>query len=182
MKTTVPTCSVQQAWLAQAYDVLRSELLPEAVPNAVVSYGFPKGRRGRKVPGQCHLSPGDVKTDVIFIHPVQWPDPLSVLHLLVHEVIHTAARGAGHRGRFVDLAKRVGLQKPWTATTPGPELAKRSNAPAKKLPKFPVSAFDVRGKKGSRLRLHECRCVPLWMSSGLSVSTVSTSSQKRLSS
>jgi len=29
----------------------------------------------------------------------------------------------GHKGEFVALCKKIGLVKPWTATTPGPELA-----------------------------------------------------------
>jgi hypothetical protein len=70
----------------------------------------------------------------VFVSPVV-SDPVKVLDILVHELVH-AVGNRGHRKDFSALAAKVGLEKPWTATTAGPELTKRLKAIAKHLGKF----------------------------------------------
>ena len=128
-----------------------------------VSCGFPKGSRGRsaaKAIGQCWGT--DAAADEhanIFISPVL-DDPARVLDVLLHELIHAGTPGAGHKGPFVAACKAVGLLKPWTATTAGPELEGSLVAMAKEIGSYPHGAMMVPdGKRpGSRLRLWECPC------------------------
>jgi len=59
----------------------------------------------------------------IFISP-ELDRPLEILCTLAHEIIHTIVGcDKGHKGEFVTLCEKIGLVKPWTATTPGPDLA-----------------------------------------------------------
>lgn len=167
MKDEFTHNNTQQLYLASAYDLVRASILPEAPKReeVVLSYGFPKGNHGHmRAIGQCwHCGTKQGHKAIVFIHPVQWINPLETLHVLIHEMIHCAAPGKGHRKEFSQLAARVGLIKPWTATTPGPELSRRINAEfSKQLPPFPAASFDVRSIQKTvqkcRLRLWECDC------------------------
>jgi hypothetical protein len=129
----------------------------------IYSYGFPKARGRHKVIGQCLYQPKPTGYGgAIFVHPCQWKTPLDVLHVLLHELIHAETPGAGHKGEFSAICKRVGLVKPWTSTTPGEELKTRLNKIAETLGEFPQADFDLLSLKrpggGSRLRLWMCEC------------------------
>lgn len=157
--------NTQQLFLSSAYDIVRASILPEAPERTavVLSYGFPKGSHGRnKAIGQCwHCGTREGHKAIVFVHPCQWTAPIDTLHVLIHEMIHCATPGKGHRKEFSQLAARVGLVKPWTATTPGPELSARLNGDIlKSLPPFPAASFDPSTikKQKSRLRLWQCAC------------------------
>lgn len=159
--------NTQQLYLASAYDIFRESILKEAPKReeVILSYGFPKGNHGRnKAIGQCwHCGTKQGHKAIVFVHPCQWCNPLETLHVLIHEMIHCATPGKGHRKEFSQLAARVGLIKPWTATTPGPDLTRRINGDfIKCLPPFPAASFDPRSitkpKQKSRMRLWECGC------------------------
>ena len=88
-------------------------------------------------------------------------DPGEVLAVLVHEQIHAAVGcKVGHKGAFVKAARAAGLVKPWTATTPSPELARDLDVILQKTGPYPHAALVpmLRPKPGSRLRLWECKC------------------------
>lgn len=155
----------QQQWLNLAWKVLREEFLPKAPEKVLLSYGFPKNSRGRsKAIGQCWhsaIKQKGGKLSVIFIHPCQWTNASKVLHVLLHEMIHSMLpKEEKHRGRFPSKAKEVGLLPPWTATTPSAELELRLNAISTSLGEFPKAAFDPTTiqRQGSRLRKWECPC------------------------
>ena len=149
----------QQTWAQAAYKLIRQEIIPEAPEEVIVTYGFPKGKRGTKHLGQCWNHPVENQQAVIFIHPCQWTAPLEVLDTLTHEACHAATPGAGHRGAFKRLALSIGMRGPMRSASAGPELMQRLNGLAKELPEFPAAGFDPPTKKQeSRLRLWVCRC------------------------
>lgn len=154
----------REAWL-KAAAVETGKLVAEVVPTVPafhVSVGFPKGHHGRgRAIGQCW--PGGSSADGschVFICPTL-SGAVEVLAVLLHEQIHaTVGCEVGHRGAFAKTCKKTGLVKPWTATTPGPELLPKLEAIASGLGAYPHAplALPIRGTKGSRLRLWECDC------------------------
>lgn len=94
-----------------------------------VSVGWPS-RGGlsskKRVVGQC-WKPETSRdgNSHIFISPML-EEPTYVLAVLLHELIHAWDRGEnGHRGPFIDMAKKAGLEKPWTSTRAGVDLQQR---------------------------------------------------------
>jgi len=159
------THTTREAWLKAAAD-LAAPLVSGAAgipaPTFHVSVGFPKGARGKgRAIGQCWdgTSSADGSCHV-FICPTL-VDPITVLSTLIHEQIHaTVGCKEKHRGAFPKAAKKAGLVKPWTATTPSPELAETLKQWLEGLGAYPHAALalPIRGTKGSRLRLWECGC------------------------
>lgn len=161
----------QQEFLNRAYDIIRRDILPDAPPreDVVLTYGFPsRGARARTrmTLGECHYDAETHESGIegykaaIFIHPRQWGASEDVMHVLVHEMIHAAAPGAGHKGEFVKLAKAVGLEGKPTATVAGDKLLKQLAGMQNEIGEFPAARLApvAYEKKGSRLRLWECKC------------------------
>src|SRR6266702_3582893 len=173
---------LREAWLEQAVILLREymascSLYLYSYPRA--SCGFPsRGGEGRTVRtvGQC-FSPKVCRDgrSQVFISPVV-SGSIEVLGILLHELIH-AAVGVEHKhGKvFSQAAKRVGLVRPWRATTIGETLRPVLDRFVTLLGPYPHAAIqleamqratsqetsDVPAKSmGSRLRLYECSCNP----------------------
>lgn len=129
----------RETWLEQAVDLLR-DLVP--APDVRVAAGWPS-RGGtslkKRVLGEC-WKPEVAEDGVsqIFLNPML-SDPLEVLGVLVHELIHALHPSAGHKGAFVATAKEVGLTGPWTSTAVGPELAGELARIANELGPYPHS-------------------------------------------
>jgi len=105
-------------------------------------------RGGRSVIGQCF--PGSMAADgvpQIKISPVI-DDPVEVLAVLVHELIHACRPDARHGAVFREIALGVGLTGPMRSTTAGPALIRRLGAIASALGPYPHAAIDL--DKGSR--------------------------------
>jgi hypothetical protein len=155
----------REVWLRNAAERLTPIIAGasgEKVPPVYLSVGFPKGARGKgRAIGQCW--PGDLSADGthhIFICPTL-PDTGAVLPVLLHELIHaTVGTAAKHRGPFAKTMKAAGMVKPWTTSSPGPELLTKLVSMAEALGPYPHATLSlpVRGSKGSRLRLWECEC------------------------
>lgn len=115
------------------------------IPPVHVSVGFPsKGGIGTKkrTLGQCwHPSASDDGVPHIFISPLL-DDPLDVLSTLLHEVIHAMTPGEGHKGGFVEIAKKVGFTSPWTSTPMGDDLHPRLDKIASRLGDYPHSKLN----------------------------------------
>lgn len=159
------TYDTREAWLRDAAlktGALLQKVVEETVPTFHVSVGFPKGHHGKgRAIGQCWdgTSSADGSCHV-FICPTL-PDAGAVLPVLLHEQIHaTVGCAEKHRGKFAKAMKAVGMVKPWTTSSPGPELSAALSRIAEELGTYPHAtlALPVRGKKGSRLRLWECEC------------------------
>lgn len=135
----------REAWMIAAVAKMRA-WFPEShpVPEVRVSIGWPAGRGSSKLIGQCWYTTAD-KAPALFVSP-ELEDPARILDVLLHEMVHAATPGTGHKGAFISVAKHVGLQKPWTATKATDELKPRLVELAAALGDFPhakVSKIDA---------------------------------------
>lgn len=122
----------REAWLTAAAESMRpwfAEHDMDLPATIAASCGWPaRGglARRKKVIGECWkttVSPEGVSQ--IFINPML-SDPIEVLATLVHELIHAWDNCEhGHRRVFSRAAEKLGLEAPWTNTTPGEELRER---------------------------------------------------------
>jgi hypothetical protein len=155
----------REAWLRAAYAIVRKELLPQAPAAVAISWSFPsKGgtKSSRRTIGECHYKGGSaVKVEgdrVILISPTL-QEPYDLIETLVHEMVHAALpMGCGHRAQFSQLAARIGLVKPWTATTAGPELKKKILGWLKRLPKWPGGHLLIQHQQKNRQLKAVCDC------------------------
>ena len=128
-----------------------------------VSCGWPSTgalRSSKRRVGECWSESASAdQHHEIFISPVL-SNPLDVLATLVHELIHASVGCKhGHKAPFSRAAKALGLVKPWTATSPGAELAERLNALIETVPAYPhasIAANHSRKKQSTRLLKIEC--------------------------
>lgn len=135
--------STRETWLIDAVAALEGAFFEAAVP-VRVSVGWPStlglSKRKRRV-GEC-WKPEATKDGIphIFISPII-EEPVIVLSILLHELIHSRHPDAEHKGVFVTEARRVGLTAPWTATMPGDELIETLKGMAENLGPFPHTAL-----------------------------------------
>lgn len=155
----------REAWLRDAYALLRRELLPEAPETVAVTWGFPsKGATSRKrTIGQCFMGKsvqGDVEGGRVILVSPTLSDPAQIIDVLLHEMVHAALPvGTGHRKAFSQLAKRVGLEKPWTATTASKELKAKIDGWLKsELRPWPGGHLVVVPKEKGRQLKASCEC------------------------
>lgn len=159
-----PVYTSRESWLIAAVEELKPlfEAAEAPVVPVRVSVGWPAGRsaKGNTI-GQCFQSPlvADGVPN-IFISPVL-TDPVRVLDVLVHELVHSIVpvAAAPHRGAFVKLAKAVGLEGPWTATKAGEELTAYLKGIADKLGPFTHAAVSKGGgRKVQTTRMLKVEC------------------------
>lgn len=118
------------------------------------SVGFPYGVRGSKT-GKGAIGqywPGALIADAVphvYISPVLG-DPLRVLDVLVHELVHAARPKAGHGTAFKQLALAVGLTGKMTCTVASPELKARLQTLAESLGEYPHGAAIPNARPGKK--------------------------------
>jgi hypothetical protein len=112
----------REEWLIKLADLMRDTLFKDngiAFENGQykVSVGWPTKR---KAIGECyHAVASSQQYREIFISPAL-DNGLDVAAVLAHELCHAALPDkTGHRRPFQIAADKIGLVKPWTATTPG---------------------------------------------------------------
>lgn len=161
----------RESWLQSAMpyiDTLFTEAGHVVPSNIRVTCGFPSVRplaRKRKRIGECwDKTASKDGTFEIMLSPII-DEPILVLATLIHEVVHAVVGlEAGHKKPFIDVAKAVGLVKPWTATSPTPELkAILEEWVSLKLGKYPHAALvgkeaEEKAKQTTRLLLLQCDC------------------------
>jgi len=129
-------------WLERAYKALRLELIPSAPAKACVSVSV---TTRKKAIGEWHRNyKGPDGTSFIAIHPRIFTDPIEVLATELHEMIHatTPKEAKPHGKPFQILAKAVGLEPPWTATSPGKVLRGKLEKLAQVLGKLPPASWQ----------------------------------------
>lgn len=151
----------RETWLIAATSELRDTLFKrhaETVPEVKVSVGFPGGGSARKRIGECWN--GRAASDgmpQVFISPVL-ADPVRVLDVLVHELIHAIVPDAGHKTPFKRIATKLGLTGKMTATVAGPELEAELRALSDRLGAFPHAGLTLSGRKKQTTRLNKVEC------------------------
>lgn len=173
----------REAWLDNAV----KELIPLftaldiELPPVRVSTGWPS-RGGtslkKRVVGEC-WKPEVAEDGVsqIFISPMIM-DPVLVLSTLVHELIHAWDKGVNkHRGPFVTVARNLGLNSPWTATSPGLELTLTLEELIETIGEYPHSKLTpsierkVQTTRQLKVECPECGCIVRmtrqWIDKGL---------------
>lgn len=174
----------REEWLSRAQHEIHARLFKLrtptlGVPVSHVSVGWPS-RGGtsvkRRVAGQCwHGETSEDQTPHIFISPMEG-DPFSVLTILVHEMIHAALPGEGHKGEFITVAKELGLTRPWTSSVAGEDLAPVLSQISDTLGEYPHSPITpspkaaVQTTRMLKLRCAECgyvaRTTQKWLEVG----------------
>jgi len=148
----------REAWLLAAVELLTPAFAERGatVPEVRVSCGFPQGRA--KAIGQCWYSAVD-KVIQIFISP-ELADPVRVLDVLVHELVHAClGAGKGHGKEFRALATAMGLEGKMTATVAGPALKEQLKALSKDLGTYPHAKLDRHaGPKKQSTRMVKVQC------------------------
>jgi hypothetical protein len=155
----------REAWLRAAYALVRKELLPKAPAHVAISWSFPsKGgtKSSRRTIGECHYKGGSavgVEGDRVILISPTLQEPFALVEVLVHEMVHAALpMGSGHRAPFSRLAKSIGLVKPWTATTAGPELKAKIEGWLKRLPAWPGGHLLIVSTQKNRQLKAVCEC------------------------
>jgi hypothetical protein len=162
-RTTEPT---REDWLRRATDLLRPAFLQRGAQlpaHLHLSVGFPSvGALRRKAPrvGEC-WSPQASRDGAahLFLSPLL-SEPVEVLAVLVHELVHAAVgTAAGHGPVFRRLALALGLRGKMKATVAGPELGAQLEQLHRELGAFPHAGLldlGLRTKQSTRLLKIDC--------------------------
>jgi hypothetical protein len=119
----------REDWLAKCIEKLRPDFarlgseLPEKI-RASCSWPSKSGlaNKKRRIGEAWSAKNSADQSCEVFISPVL-KDPLEVAATLVHELVHCAVGvEQGHKGKFIKLAKVIGLEGKMTATHAGEEL------------------------------------------------------------
>jgi hypothetical protein len=169
----------RETWLENAVAELTTALLPD-LPPVRVAAGWPS-RGGtslkKRVLGECwNPSVAEDGVSQIFLNPML-SDPVEILGVLVHELIHALHPDEGHKGKFVATAREVGLTGPWTSTSVGEELAPMLKSIAEVLGEYPHSKLTpalqrkVQTTRQLKVTCENCGCVVRmtrkWIDAGL---------------
>ena len=130
--------NTREQWLKAAVEILRPwykvhEKLPKIIEPIV---SWPKGSNvaiGQYFPKKWTVGE---KVNYIAISPVL-NDPLKVLDVLVHEMVHALDVTKNHGPEFKKVALALGLEGPMRATSASDELVEKLKPIAKKLGDYP---------------------------------------------
>jgi hypothetical protein len=158
--------TTRESWLRSATNELRPyfEKLGYALPDKMrFAIAFTStGKRGIMA-GECWhpVSSGDQHYEIIVRADIA--DPLEVLSILVHELIHTLLPpDAKHGKEFREIALRIGLEGKMRQTVPTPILADRLQAIAATLGQLPHAklnfADNVEAPKKQKTRWLKAEC------------------------
>lgn len=153
--TVTAPAATREAWLVSAVEALAPLFaeIGESLPTVRVSVGWPGGRGPKTaVIGQCWATGAAAdKVSQVFVSPVL-DDAARVLDVLAHELIHALDDcQSGHKGRFVKVARALGLEGKATATVAGADLKARLDAIAEALGAYPHAALaNVDGADGPK--------------------------------
>lgn len=183
--------NTRESWLRGATALLRpyfSKLgyqLPEKIRYSIA---FTSGGKRATMGGECWHpeNSGDQHFEIII--KADRSDPIEVLGILVHNLVHTLlSADAKHGPEFKDIALRIGLEGPMRHAMPGPVLRERLNSLAPELGPLPHARLDftlgpdVEKKQTTRMLKAECgggcgytiRLSSKWAKIGLPICPVS---------
>lgn len=154
----------REQWMLKGVEALRPLFVAAGhpIPTKVrVSTGWPGGKGTKRTTiGQCWATSASADgVAAIFISPVL-SDPVAILATLTHELAHAADDCShAHKGPFIAIAKAVGLVKPWTSTSPNPELAETLKGIAKRLGTFDHGAMRQSTRVTQTTRMLKVQCI-----------------------
>jgi hypothetical protein len=139
----------RESWLRAATDELRPDFenigcpLPEKIRFAIAFTST--GKRGHMA-GECwHPESSDDQHYEIILR-ADISDPVEVLGVLVHELVHTLLPATVNHGKgFRALALRIGLEGAMRHTQPTPLLKQRLQAIAANLGELPHAKLNFMG-------------------------------------
>lgn len=172
----------REAWLTAAVKPL-TELIESNSDlrldcDVQVSCGWPGSKSINKVIGQCWPTAMGNGVAQCFVSP-RLHNPVDVLGVLLHELIHAADDCAhAHRGPFVKACRAVGLEGKPTATVPGESLKAVLSEIAANLGPYPHKGITPTQRllkpQTTRMRKLECpecgyvaRTTQKWIEVGL---------------
>ena len=145
--------------IKQSADDLGIELTIPENGYDVTMAPIPKGR----CIGLCYGACKDRKEKARIVLDVSLDDPVKVMHVLLHELVHAYTNGDGHRGRFPKIMKHLGSGGKMTTSHAGPE--QKEWIVERVLPLLPewssvhsTWSFKQRGKRGKGSRLLKITC------------------------
>lgn len=160
------------AWLDNAWALLRERILPQAPEKAAITIGFPSKRAlsKQKAIGECwgnwyEKVEGEEKTkEQIFfvsIHPLIYPQPITILQTLLHEMVHAVLKcEGGHGYAFKKWCDKLGFEGPATSNFAGPVLKVKLEEIAKELGPLPsgegILVEKTKKPQTTRMRLYTC--------------------------
>ena len=139
----------RESWLRAATNDLRSyfEKLGHTLPEKIrFAIAFTSGGKRWRGMGECWhpVASSDQHYEIIIRADIA--DPIEVLGVLVHELIHTLLPPEAKHGKeFRDIALRVGLKGKMRQTTLTPILAERLQAIALSLGALPHAKLNFSG-------------------------------------
>lgn len=157
--TTGRSTWTREAWLEAAVEVFRPRFVSFglALPERVhVSVGFSLGTRAENkfiLGSTIARFASEDGANHVFISP-EIGDTARVLETLLHELIHVADDNAsGHKGKFAEIATRLGFEGPMTSTPAGLALAVELMTIAETLGDYPHGklTIPVRTNAGSKV-------------------------------
>lgn len=162
--------ATREEWLHAAATVIRG-WFPEdfPVPEKIrLSVGFAKGAKTNSI-GWCYRkAAAEDEIHQIFVSP-SLTDPVEILAVLVHEMVHSATDGHGHDKVFGQVARALGLEGKLTATTAGEDLTKDLQELSNDLGVFPHGKLNhvktFKGKHATYNTKLRCRSCPFKITS-----------------
>lgn len=141
--------NTREAWLLRAVDLMRPKLVEVyegELPVFRVSIGYPPNARSesRKILGVT-VTPEAVSDGVaeIYISPED-ADTAGMLNTLLHNLVHVlVGTNEGHRGRFAEVAIRLGFEGALTDTIPNMDLAVDLMLWAAELGEYPGGQVNI---------------------------------------
>jgi hypothetical protein len=185
------THTTRESWLCSATDELRPYFnklgykIPDKIRFAIAFTST--GKRG-SMPGECWHPVASADQHYEIIIRADMAEPVEVLTVLVHELVHTLLPPEAKHGKaFRDIALRVGLTGPMRQTSPTQILAERLQAIATNLGPLPHArlnfsgASDVPKKQAKKWFKAECsascgysvRITAKWAKVGMPICPVS---------
>jgi hypothetical protein len=155
------THDTREGWLIAAVEHL-TDLFNEhgyKVPQTRVSCGFPGGRKPTTTIGQCWpMARAKDGITQMFVSPIL-DHPVSVMAVLVHELVHAVDDCKNeHKRPFAAIAKKVGLEGPWKATSASDGLVARLDVISGLLGEYPHSPIDPTTVKKQSTRMLKIVC------------------------
>ena len=153
--------SERETWLTEGADQIISDIFPSTtkLPKYRVACGYPPRHRGGKVLGVCiNASVSNDQTFEVFINP-SIEDGLTALDILTHELVHVIDRNeSGHKGNFVRIARKIGLEGKPTECRAGYKLSKELKSISDRLGKYPHGSIGIDFSKKQSTRMLKVYC------------------------